>query len=72
MNKATFMTYREPQIERFPRLSGFSVDVSVTPEHFSFMKSLHGITPCRYNSNFLRITERDPPGTALQPSPSGI
>lgn len=43
MNKATFTTYREPQIERFPRLSGFSVEVLVTPEHFSFMKSLHGI-----------------------------
>ena len=41
MNMTTFTTYREPQIERFPRLSGFSVEVSVTPEHFSFMKSLH-------------------------------
>ena len=39
MNKATFTTYREPQIERFPRFSGFSVEVSSTFEHFSFMKS---------------------------------
>ena len=31
MNMTTFTTYREPQIERFPRLSGFSVEVSVTP-----------------------------------------
>ena len=43
MNMTTFTTYREPQIERFSRFSGFSVEVSVTPEHFSFMKSLHGI-----------------------------
>ena len=40
MNKATFTTYREPQIERFPRFSGFSIEVSVTPEHFPTMKSL--------------------------------
>lgn len=41
--KATFITYREPQIERFPRFSGLSVEVSVTSGHFFFMKSLKGI-----------------------------
>ena len=41
--KPTFITYREPQIERFPRFSGLSVEVSVTSGHFFFMKSLKGI-----------------------------
>ena len=50
MNKDTFTTYREPQIERFPRFSGFSVEVSGTFEHFSFMKSPMVSLQCAENA----------------------
>ena len=57
MNNHPCTTSRRPQIGRSPRFSGSIFSVSVIPEQFSFMNSLHGIS-CFMPSSIKKIVHQ--------------